>query len=71
MASALEKDTHHSSDADEKLEAQNREYLNANGADDPLPDPDVGRSEEERAAIVCLLRILHSGALLTVYYLGS
>jgi hypothetical protein len=54
MASALEKDRGSNEVSNEKLEAQNREYLNGvqTNTNDPIPDPDAGLSAEERAAIV-------------------
>lgn len=45
---------------DEKLEAQDREYLDSvqTNAIDPIPDPDAGLSAEERAEIVCSHRVM-------------
>ncbi|OAG00336.1 MFS nicotinic acid transporter-like protein Tna1 [Paraphaeosphaeria sporulosa] len=53
MASAMEKERASNDISDEKLEAQNREYLDAvqTHTNDPIPDPDAGLSAEERAVL--------------------
>lgn len=53
MASAMDKERYSNDPSDEKLEAQSREQVKSyQDTNDPIPDPDIGLSAEERAAIV-------------------